>query len=218
MKNLILLLFVFLSITATFGQKKKKGVIKYSVSAVAQDTTFDAKMSEALLNKSEFSFMFKGKNKARVQLQAGSFFNFVTVFDYKKGVYLRLIGDQKNKSAQVGDIVPLTDSLKNLASTYTLLEDTMTILGFKCKKAIFESDFGTLECWYTDELDHNFRKLEFIDVDVPGLPLMFMTTSGRVTLTYKAVSFEKLSKEYKALLSTEIPEGYQTAPEQPEAN
>jgi GLPGLI family protein len=203
-------IILILIVTNSFSQKK--GVIKYEITVVEQDTSYQSKMTAALLGKSEFTFIFKRKSKSYVELKAGSFFNFTTIFDYKKGIYLRLISDQENKTAHLDKIIILPDSIKNKLSTYTLHEDTMTIIGFKCKKATFKSKYGELTCWYTNELNYNFKKLEFIDIDVPGLPLYFMTTSGKVTMTYKAVKFEKLSRKYRKLLSTDIPEGYITGP------
>lgn len=204
---------VLVLFTVSFIFSQKKGVIKYKVTVVEQDTSYQAKMTAALLRKSEFSFIFKRKSKSRVDLKAGTFFNFSTIFNYKKGIYLRLISDQEKKTAQLDKIVVLPDSIQNKKSTYTLLEDTMSIIGFKCKKATFKSKYGTLTCWYTNELAHTFKKLEFIDIDVPGLPLYFMTTSGKVTMTYEASGFEKLSRKYRKLLSTKIPEGYLTGPQ-----
>lgn len=187
---------------------QKKGVIRYEVKAVKQDTSIDAIMSEALLKKSEFTFTYKRKRRARVELKAGSFFQFVTIFDHKKGKFLRLTDDQKNKVGKFGDIFVIPDTVYYAKSTYKLLEDTTTILGYKCKKATTETKFGELVCWYTDEIPHNFKQIDFLKIDVPGMPLYFESNSGKVNLTFKAVKLDKLKSEDRKKLKLKLPEGY----------
>lgn len=205
MKKILVLLFVVIAVTS-YGQRK--GYIEYSVTAEIEDSTYDAVMSAALMNKSEFNFLFRGKNRSRMQLQAGSFFNFISIFNYRKGEFLRLISDTKNKSAQTGEIRDFPDSVIMTRSNYTLLDDTMTILGFHCKKAVTTMNDKELTCWYTEDLHHTFENLAFINVQVPGLPLYFMTNSGDVTVTFKAVKFEKRLKKKRKLLRMKIPEDY----------
>lgn len=205
MKKILLLLFIVIAVSS-FGQRK--GYIEYKVSAQVEDSTFDAIMSAALMNKSEFNFLFRGKNRSRMQLKAGSYFNFISIFNYRKGEFLRLISDQKNKSAQRGEIREFPDSVIMTKSNYTLLDDTMTILGFVCKKAVTNVNDKELVCWYTEDLHHTFENLAFINVEVPGLPLYFMTNSGDVTVTFQAVKFEKRLKKKRKLLRMRIPEEY----------
>ena len=205
MKQLLLAALLIWSVQT---KAQKKGVIVYDVTVEAQDTSYQSVMSAALLSKSLLNFSFKGKKKSRVQLRAGSFFNFVTAFNHRKGQYMRLLSNQDTKTAQFGDIETLAKSSLENPANYKLLEDTMTIVGFLCKKATIHTDFGELQCWYTNELDHDFTKVDFIDVDVPGLPLMFMTISGKVTMIFQAVRFEKLTREYKSFLKLKTPEGY----------
>lgn len=213
MKNFLVVSIILIT-SVSFGQRR--GYIEYSVSAKIQDSTFDAILSSALMNKSEFNFMFKGKNKSRMQMKAGTYFDFISIFNYKKGRYLRLISDQKNKGAQTGDIVDFPDSLVIKEKGYELQDDTMTILGFLCKKAVLESKNGELVCWYTEELDHTFENLAFINVDVPGLPLFFMTSSADVLVTFEAVKFEKRLGKRRKLLKMKIPDGYSVREEKAE--
>lgn len=205
MKKILLLLFLVVAVSS-YGQRR--GYIEYSVNANVEDSTFDAVMSAALMNKSEFSFLFRGKNRSRMQLKAGSYFNFISIFNYRKGEFLRLVGDQKTKSAQTGEIREFPDSVIMTKSNYTLLEDTMTILGFLCKKAVATVNDKELVCWYTEDLHHTFENLGFINVQVPGLPLFFMTNSGNVTMTFEAVNFDKRLKKKRKLLRMKIPEDY----------
>jgi GLPGLI family protein len=206
MRISLLLCFILLFLPIAYTQKK--GLIKYVVTAEKQDTSIDAVMSSALLKKSEFTFTFKKKRRARVQLKAGTFFEFTTIFDHKKGQYLRLTDDQKNKVGQFVDIIVMPDTILYAKTKYSLLEDTMTIIGYKCRKAVYDSKYGKLTCWYTNEINHNFKQIEFLDVDVPGMPLYFESNSGKVNLTFKATSIDKLTKEDKKNLKLELPEGY----------
>jgi GLPGLI family protein len=211
MRILLCVFFILMVIPEFMSQKK--GVIRYSVKAEKQDTTIDAIMSTALLQKSEFTFTFKKKRRARVQLKAGTFFEFVTIFDHKKGKYLRLTDDQKNKVAKMGDIFVLPDSVYYMKSKYKLVDDTMNILGYQCRKAIAETKNGQLVCWYTTEIAHNFKSIDFIEIDVPGMPLYFMSTSGKVKMIFEAKSIDKLKKEDRKKMKLKIPEGYITGDE-----
>ncbi|MEY3236276.1 MAG: hypothetical protein RI883_377 [Bacteroidota bacterium] len=191
---------------------QKKGIIRYTVTAEKMDTSMDATMSAALLKKSEFSFSFKNKRRERVHLKAGTFFEFVTIFDYRKGSFLRLTDDQKIKVSNEGYIVVPSDSIKYSKTIYTLLEDTMTIMGYKCYKAITETKFGQLTCWYTKEIKHNFKGIDFIQIDVPGMPLYFMSNSDKVMLTFSVKSINKLSRQDRKNLQYKTPEGYILGP------
>lgn len=210
MKGAVLLCFAIMFFPAVFAQKK--GVIRYTVTAEKRDTSVDAIMSAALLKKSEFTFTFKKKRRERVQLKAGTFFEFVTIFDFKKGKFLRLTDDQKKKVANEGKIFVSPDSVYYAKSIYTLHEDTMTILGYKCYKATTETRYGQLICWYTKDIKHNFKGIDFLQIDVPGMPLFFMTNSGKVMLTFKASAVDKLKRKDRQALKYKIPEGYILGP------
>jgi GLPGLI family protein len=210
MKNVVVICFVVLFLPSIYAQKK--GVVRYEVTAEKRDSSVDAIMSAALLKKSEFTFTFKKKRRERVELKAGTYFDFVTIFDYKKGKFLRLTDDQKKKVANEGNIFVSPDSVFYMKSIYTLLEDTMTILGYKCYKATKETRYGQLTCWYTKEIKHNFKGVDFIQVDVPGMPLYFMSNSDKVKMTFKAIKVDKLKREDRKALRYKIPEDYILGP------
>jgi len=210
MKSAVLVSFMVLFLPSVYAQKK--GVIRYEVTVEKQDTSVDAIMSAALLKKSEFTFTFKKKRRERVQLKAGTFFEFVTIFDYKKGKFLRLTDDQKKKVANEGVIFTAPDSVYYSKSIYTLIDDTMTILGYECYKAVTETKAGQLICWYTKEIKHNFKRVDFLQIDVPGMPLSFMSNSGKVMLTFNAVAVDKLKREDRKALRYKIPKEYIIGP------
>lgn len=210
MKSAVLVCLMFLFLPTVYAQKK--GVIRYAVSVEKRDTSVDAIMTAALLKKSDFTFSFKKKRRERVQLKAGTFFEFVTIFDYKKGKFLRLTDDQKKKVANEGKIFVTPDSIYYGKSIYTLLEDTTTILGYKCYKAVTETKNGQLVCWYTKDIEHNFKRVDFLQIDVPGMPLSFMSNSGKVMLTFNAIAVDKLKREDRKALRYKIPEEYIIGP------
>src|SRR5436305_2954393 len=70
--------------------------------------------------------------------------------------------------------------------------ETKTILGYKCKKAVGKlKDGTTFQVWYTPELIVENKNFQYANRSLPGLAMQYETSMGtlKVTYTVSKISF-----------------------------
>lgn len=184
-------------LVANITLAQKKGVVEYSVVAEPMDSSANSFLMARMLNKSDFQFSFWGKKKEKAALVIGDFFEFKAILDYKANKCLKKVKDPQNKFYSIRDIGDTTANTVKERYHYTLTEDTTYILGVLCKKATCQVGDVELVCWYAPSIPHSFEKVDFLNVDVPGMPLEFMNIEGKVLSVFRAKSIRKLNKDEK---------------------
>jgi GLPGLI family protein len=93
-----------------------------------------------------------------------------------------------------------------------LLDETKTIEGYLCKKAVLSDENGGESIfWYTEEIEISKVGQTYLNKEVPGFPMQYDLNNNGLKMTMTVSKFEKkLDKNIKSLFDMNIPEGYKT--------
>lgn len=175
--------FVFISILK--AQSNFEGTIIYTITYT--DMPAEMKGYEAMLPK-DLTIQIKG-NKSRVeQSQAMGKNVIISDADQKNGFMEMDMGGQKFRmNISTEDF----DDESNKMTNIEYLDETKTILGYPCKKAIMKDASGQVEMavFYTDKIS-NKGEMKF--VGLKGFPLQYTMTQQKMTMVMLAT---KISEE-----------------------
>lgn len=176
---------------------QSKATVTYKVTSEPMDTSRNAVMSSLLFNRSDMEITFYKWKYCSIHLNAGKALDFNLIQDYKNERLIQVYANFDNKSIKVTKQEVL-DSIKvnNKARVWELVDETKVVAGYTCKKAVSDSSV----CWYTNDLRHNFSQIDFVDVNLPGFPLVFESTMGNVKSIFEAKKIEPLAKEKHKLI------------------
>lgn len=156
--------------------------------------------------------LFSKGDKSRVEMKMGELMTTTTILDLtkKRGVTLMdgILGKQ-GATFEGEDFE--TYSANNSESEVELVDETKTILGYKCKKAIIymEEEGGEMTFWYTEDVEVGNTFLgEYSKFGLPGVALEYGLEQESITMKFVAVIFETSIKENKGLFDLNIPAGY----------
>lgn len=177
MKKIVLLISLFaLTTMSTFAQQDKQRVlaectIDFSVD-VSELTGLDNTTIETF--KATTKTVYIKANQSRVDFKSPSFSQSV-IYDKKTGdaVILREIGNNKFLTKLNSDTWKKNNSRFNNA-TFKTLDETKTILGYECKKAVLTLVDGvSLNLYYIPTFIPSVKEFEYQFKDVPGLVLEY---------------------------------------------
>lgn len=200
MKVRISFLFVLLAVFS-FGQTK--GKITYSMTFSSDNP--DMAMVSSMMQGSTMTLSFMPK-KSKIEMKMGMLGSMTTVTDAKKKKVVLLIDMMGQKNASEDKI---DDKKADTASAMkvVLVNETKTILGYNCKKALITSEDGKeLVFWYTEDIKADLSGQKQFSSNIPGVVLEFSSATGDMIVQFVAtnVSEEVSKKDF----SMEIPEGY----------
>jgi GLPGLI family protein len=173
-------LFGLIGLTA-LGQKKfSEGIINYDI---VINTGTDKPQAADFLDGATSTVYIKG-NKSRTEM-ISSLGTQATVIDGSTIAVLKEYGDQKY-------LIQLTPSeWKEANKKYegvsftTINNETKTILGYNCKKAIGKlSDGTTFTVWYTPDLVPENNDYQTANKNLPGLAMQYETSMGNLNAIY----------------------------------
>jgi len=205
MKSSLTFIFLFFVSAALVAGKPFDGVITYKISYP------DSKFSEAQLNMfpKVMTVSVKG-SKARTEMNVGGG-TTVEILDYVAKTKVALINMMGQKFAikQTAQEIEKENALQP-KGTVSVTNETKSIAGYNCKKAIVTSDEdgvkSTFEVWFTEELggkDANFDNPLYKDIN--GVMLEFLIKTPQITMKLSATSVEKKAVSAKDF---EIPTDY----------
>ncbi len=74
---------------------------------------------------------------------------------------------------------------KNENVQFTFSDDTKTILGYKCQKAVGKLNDGTsFTVWYTTDLLPENKDFQYVNKSLPGLAMEYESAVGNLKVTY----------------------------------
>ena len=210
MKNFILTLFLALSLTYSLKAQLTEGHFTYTIEASSDNP--DMQMVTGMMQGSTLDIHFKDKI-TRSEMKMGSMMNIVTVSNENSGEILLLMSGMIGKNA----ILITTEEIKALSANkptmeVELLDETKTIEGYLCKKAVLSDNNGSESTfWYTEEIEISKVGQTYLNEDVPGFPMKYDINNNGLKMTMTVTKFEKnLDKNAKSLFEMKIPEGYKT--------
>ena len=210
MKKFILTLFIVASVNFSLKAQLTEGHFTYTVEASSENP--DMQMVTGMMQGSTLDIHFKDKI-TRSEMKMGSMMNIVTVSNENSGEILLLMSGMIGKNA----ILITTEEIKALSANkptmeVELLDETKTIEGYLCKKAVLSDNNGSESTfWYTEEIEISKVGQTYLNEDVPGFPMQYDINNNGLKMTMTVTKFEKnLDKNAKSLFEMKIPEGYKT--------
>lgn len=180
-KIILLGLLSLIGFNALAQKKFSEGTINYDI---VINTGSEKPQAADFLDGATSTVYIKG-NKTRTEM-ISSLGTQATVIDgiTNSIVVLKEYGDQKY-------LIQLTPSewkeanKKYTGVSFTITNETKTILGYNCKKAIGKlSDGNTFTVWYTPDLVPENNEYQTANKDLPGLAMQYETSMGNMNVVY----------------------------------
>jgi hypothetical protein len=207
----ILFLFIFFSPVFLMAVKPFEGVVTYNISYP------DSKIPESQMKMFPkiLTVSVKG-TKSRTELNTGMGAQ-ISIIDYSDKTVVNLIDMMGQKYAIKKTAADLEKEFaKEPASKAVITNETKSIAGYVCKKAIVTTEADgektTYEVYYTPELGGkgvNFDNPLYKDID--GVLLEFSMKTPQLTMKFSATNVEKKSVAAKDF---EIPADYKITTEE----
>jgi GLPGLI family protein len=177
----ILSLALIVSFSAQAQKKLTEATISYDI---VINTGTDKPRAADFFDGATNTIYIKG-NKSRTEM-VSSLGTQATIIDAAKNniAILKEFGEQKY-------LIQLTPAnwkeanQKNDNVEFTYSEETKTILGYKCNKAIGKLPDGTtFVVWYTPDLVPENKDFQYVNRTLPGLAMEYESNMGNFKLTY----------------------------------
>lgn len=208
-KRLLFFSFLILSFSGVSHAQQTEGFIQFSIKVTPLDTTLATRQKAGMVMDSKMMIYFCPEF-SRIDFVMGKMMESKTIVDNinKKGITLN-----KNPYAKMGKYLTEQDILGDpgvdASAEVKLMNETKTILGYTCKKAIVLVNGVETIYWYTTEikLDHSIAQ-KMINRNIPGFPLAFSSISDGILMEFQASNFEKEIKDKTTVFSMDVPQGY----------
>lgn len=167
-------------------------------------------MIKSMLVGSTFELFFT-EQKSKSVLSMGTMMEMTTISDKEKGQIMILTSGMMGKNA-----VHATDediqSEKDTRSEddIELTNETKTILGYECKKAIISDEEGNeAHYWYTEDITASSYGQNVMHSKIPGTALAFEIDNGSFKMIVTATKVEeKLPAKAKVVFNMDTPDGF----------
>lgn len=174
-------LFLFMALSGISQRKFSEGTINYDI---VINTGSDKPQAADFLDGATSTVYVKG-NKSRTEM-VSSLGTQATIIDGTSGniVVLKEYGDQK----YLIELTPTEwkDANKRYeGANFNYTDETKTILGYQCKKAIGKLTDGTaFTVWYTPDLVPENKDFQNANKSLPGLAMEYEASLGKLNVTY----------------------------------
>lgn len=175
MKKLSFILLIIFTALQLDAQTRVVAECTLNYSIQINDAQKLDKETEAVLKSSSKTVFIKGNN-SRVDLISSSFLQTL-IYDKSTGnaVILRELGANKFMT-QLDNKAWLAQNIKFAGINISYLNETKTILGYECKKAILHLLDGTsFTAFYTLAIAPSVKEFELQFKDIPGFVLEYET-------------------------------------------
>jgi len=187
MQKLNLLLVLVFTAFELVAQTRVVAECTVNYSIQINDAQTNDKETEALLKSSSKTVYIKG-NDSRVDLISTSFLQTL-IYDRSTGnaVIMRELGANKFMT-KLDNKAWLAQNAKFVGMTITYINDTKSILGYECKKAILQLQDGTsFTAYYALAIAPSVKEFEYQFKDIPGFVLEYETLGEKgQKITYTA--------------------------------
>lgn len=176
--------------------------------ATPADTLLETRQKTGLLQNSRMDVFFM-EQKSRIDFGMGEMFYSCIVVDNTIPRALSLNKNPKGAlAAYIGkDQLEKNDQLDTTART-ELINETKTILGFECKKAILYQRGEVTVYWYTEDIKIDRTGNPWINQNIPGFPMSFIKIADGMKIEYIVSNYETELKHKDVIFSLMVPEGY----------
>ena len=206
-KILLSLGFSFVCTLLSFAQLTE-GHISYKIDMTSDDP--DMQMAIGMMQGSTLEVYFKDKT-TRAEMKMGAIMNITTISNETSGDVLMLMCGMIGQNAIKTTTSELEkENTEKPKYDVQLVDETKTIEGYACKKAILTDEEGNESVfWYTEEIDISKKGQSYLNEDVPGFPMQYDLNNNGMKMTMTVSQLEKkLDKKSVSLFEMAIPEGY----------
>ena len=207
-----LLSLVVIAISIVGYAQLTEGKIHYEMTYSSDDPEMAA--AAGMMAGSSMTMFMKDKF-SRADLRMGSMMEMKTIIntETKDALMLMDISMMGMKNATKFNLDEMEEEEEEeMDVDIQLLDETRTILGYTCKKALVEDEEGNeMIFWYCEDISFNTEGNRYMRDDIPGQPLEFEIIADGMTISFKATSIDKSisSKDAKSIFNMDIPEGYE---------
>lgn len=210
MKQLFLTAFLFvIGIFPIFSQLSE-GHIQYDLTVNMSEDDPKAQMMASMMEGSTLEMFFRDQN-SRSEVKMGKMMQMTIISDAKSGDILTLMSGMIGKKAIQSNINDSLNLENNNTPEYKIefFEETKIILGYTCQKSILTSEDGReMIAWYTEDLSVYKKGLNYMNEQIPGVPLEFEMDMNGMIMLVKASKIEKMVPD-NSLFDMTIPAGYE---------
>jgi GLPGLI family protein len=181
MKKIIFTLFAVTMVFSAFAQKKlTEATISYDI---VINTGTDRPRAADFFDGATSTVYIKGA-KSRTEM-VSSLGTQATIVDGKNISVIKEYGQQKY-IIQMNPENWKEANKKYEDVSFTYSDDTKTILGYKCRKAVGKLNDGTsFTVWYTPDLIPENKDFQYVNRSLPGLAMEYESNmSGNLKVTY----------------------------------
>jgi GLPGLI family protein len=207
MKRIFLTLAIALITCVSANAQLTEGHVKYDITMSSDNPEME--MAVQMMQGSTLELFFSDQ-KTRSEMSMGSMMKMVTLTDSKTEEMLMLMSGMMGNSAIKSTFAEIEEESGETPEVEVeLLEETKTIEGYLCKKALVtDSEGNEMIFWVTEEIQVNKQGQSYLNEKVPGFPLEFEINQGGLLMSLLVTTFEKKIKDSKAIFDMSIPEGY----------
>lgn len=208
MKKIILSAFFALFTVLTSLAQLTEGHFTYSIEATTDNP--EMQMAIGMMQGSTLDVHFKDK-MTRSQMKMGTMMNIITISNETTGDVLMLMSGMIGQNAIKSTLTELEESAgEKPVYTVDLINETKTIEGYTCKKAIMTDEAGVESVfWYTEEVIVSKKGQNYLNEDIPGFPMQYEMNNNGMKMTMTVTKLEKkLDKKSASLFEMTVPEGY----------
>lgn len=206
-KILLSLAFTATAMVSLFAQLTE-GHISYKIEMTSDNP--DMQMAIGMMQGSTLDVFFKEK-VTRAEMKMGSLMNITTISNETSGDVLMLMSGMIGQNAIKTTTAELeAQNEEKPKYDVNLVDESKTIEGYSCKKAILTDEEGNESVfWYTEEINISKKGQSYLNEDVPGFPMQYDLNNNGMKMTMTVASLEKkLDKKSASLFEMTIPEGY----------
>ncbi len=197
---------LFISLHLTLLAQYKEGMVEYAITVKPGDTTQYQKQRAALMFDSKMALHFNDTmSRMDFKMGKGMLTTIIVQLNRKKG--LSLTSSSKGKFAYF-----LTDEYfepkKEGDVRVELIDETATILGYKCKKALMYVEGIMTTYWYTNDFTLEIKNQEIVNKHIPGFPLKYSTVKDGLFMEFEVSNMLFSVKNPELVFSMAVPEGF----------
>jgi len=178
-------LLIIIAVTSASSASAQKKLTEATISYDIVINTGSEKPRAADFFDGATSTVYLKGNRSRTEM-VSSLGTQATIIDHSKNniAILKEFGGQRY-------LIQLTPenwkeaNQKNENVEFTYSDETKTVLGYKCKKAIGKMPDGTtFVVWYTPDLVPENKDFQYVNRALPGLAMEYESNLGNFKLTY----------------------------------
>ena len=206
MKNILTVVALLFISISSFSQIKE-GHVKFKIDIESNNP--EMQMQVAMLQNSKLDLFFNNKT-TRSEFAMGTIMTMITVANAETDQLLMLMSGMVGKQAIKTTITEINKKKPEDAINVKLVDETKTILGFKCNKALITDAEGNESFfWYTSEIEVDKKGQSMFSEKIPGFALEYEMSQQGLKMTMAAVEVDKkLDKKQKELFDLVIPTDY----------